>query len=112
MHYSFSFLHMDVSPYLEKYARKKVQEKMNKYLTRPLEAKVTFYNDKKDFGCHLYVGGDSLDFFVSSSSSDMYVAVNMVVAKLENQLRKRKEILKVGRQRGYKAKRQVEALRA
>lgn len=94
MHYSFSFKHMEVSPYLEKFARKKIQEKMSKYLTNPREAKITFYTSKKEFGCHLYVGGDSFDYFVSGSSDDMYAAVHMVVAKLDTQLRRRKEKLK------------------
>ena len=110
MQYSFSFKHMEVSPYLEKFARKKIQEKMAKYLTKPREAKITFYTSKKQFGCHLYVGGDSFDYFVSASSADMYAAVNLVVAKLETQLRRRKEKLKVARHR--KPKPQPESLLA
>lgn len=110
MHYSFSFKHMEVSAYLEKYARKKIHEKMNKFLTRPREANITFYTSKKEFGCHLYVGGDGFDYFVSASSEDMYAAVNAVVSKLESQLRKRKEKFKEGRYR--KSKKAPESLLA
>lgn len=99
MHYSFSFKHMEVSPSLEQYARKKIHQRMIKYLTNPREAKITFYTSKKQFGCHLYVGGDSFDYFMSASSADMYTAVNAVVTKLESQLRRRKDKLKVSRHR-------------
>ncbi|MCY4380098.1 MAG: ribosome-associated translation inhibitor RaiA [Proteobacteria bacterium] len=112
MQYSFSFKHMEVSPYLEKYARKKIEQKMDKFLSNPREAKISFYTSKKEFGCHLYVGGDSYDYFVSASSPDMYTAVGSVLAKLESQLRRRKDKFKVSRQRGNKARKEVESLRA
>lgn len=88
---------MEVSPYLEKYTRKKVHERVEKFLSRPREARVSFYTSKKDFGCHIHVSGDGYDCFVSAVSTDMYSAVNAVIVKLESQLRKRKERLKHNR---------------
>ena len=111
MHYSFSFKHMDVSPYLEKFARKKIEGRIEKFLTRPTEAKVSFYTSKKDFGCHVYVGGDGIDCFVSAEAPQMHTAVNMVVTKLETQLRRRKNRMKDGR-KGVRAKFMAESLRA
>lgn len=102
MNYSFSFKHMDASEYLEKYTRKKIREKTDKFLHRPREARVSFFTAKKEFGCHIHVTGDGYDCFVSSVSPDMYSAVNAVVVKLESQLRRRKERSRVNRNKKTK----------
>ena len=94
MNYCFSFKHMEPSSYLEKLTRKKIHERVEKFISRPREARVSFYTSKKDFGCHIHVSGDGYDCFVSAVSSDMRSAVNMVVDKLDAQLRKRKERIK------------------
>lgn len=88
---------MDVSPYLQRYTQKKIGDKVDKFLSKPIEAKVSFYAKKKEFGCHVYVEGDGNECFVSASASDMFSAVNAVAVKLESQLRKRKERLKENR---------------
>lgn len=104
---------MDVSPHLEKYTYNKIRDKVEKFLSKPVEAKISFYVSKKQFGCHVYVGGNGGEFFVSHQAADMYTAVNYVVEKLESQLRRRKE--KAGKHRFKSArqqKRQIEYLQA
>ena len=91
MNFSFSFKHMEVSPYLLKYTKKKVNEKTRKFISGPSETKVSFYTSRKKFGCHVSLAAEGFDYFVSAQQKDMYSAVNAVTIKLESQLRKSKE---------------------
>ena len=91
MNFSFSFKHMEVSPYLLKYSKKKLNEKISKFIPGFFETNISFYTAGKRFGCHVNLCGGGLDYFVSAEAKDMYSAVNSVAIKLERQLRKTKE---------------------
>ena len=99
MVFQFAFRHMDSSEALQAYAEKKVSEKINKFVTKPIEAHMTFSVDKNVHNAHCsVVGGDGFNLQVEHSCGDMYGSVDMIVDKLEAQLKKHKEKLK-----GHKA---------
>ncbi len=95
MQFSFSFIHMPTSEALQDYAESKITEKILKFATKPVTAKVTFSVDRHDQLAHCaVVGGDGLSIQVEHSCGDMYGSIDHMVDKLESQLKKQKEKLK------------------
>ena len=95
MVFQFSFRHMDSSDSLKNYAEKKVREKIEKFVSKPIEAHVTFAVDKHAHMAHCaVVGGDGFNLQVEHTCGDMYGSVDMIVDKLEVQLKKQKERIK------------------
>lgn len=95
MQFHFSFKHMPSSSALESYAEEKLREKIERFVTKPIEAFVVF-----DVTRHLHRGhvrlkaGDGFSADVEHESEDMYATIDQMADKLEAQLRKHKEILK------------------
>ena len=95
MQFHFSFKHMASSTALESYAEEKLREKIERFVTKPIEAFVVF-----DVTRHLHRGhlrlkaGDGFSADVEHESEDMYATIDQMADKLEAQLRKHKEILK------------------
>lgn len=95
MNCRFSFRHMKSSDSLIEYAEPKVMDKVKKFSTKPIEAHITFSLDGSDHVAHCgLVGGDGFNFQVESICNDMYGSVDLLVDKLEKQLRRQKEKLK------------------
>ena len=91
----FSFKHMDTSPALSTYAKEKIVAKIEKFSTKPIEVHITFSVEHHAHHTHVNVfGGDGFQIQVDAESPDMYTSVDLVVDKLEIQLKKRKERLK------------------
>ncbi len=95
MQFRFSFKHMETSPGLEKYAREKIQIEVGKFVTKPIEAHVTFSVDKYEQHvlCTLS-GGDGFKLNVEHSCEDMYGSIDHMIDKLVTQLQRKKEKLK------------------
>lgn len=95
MQFQFSFKHMETSQALQEYAREKLDSKIQKFVTKPIEVQVTFSVDKhiQHVLCTL-VGGDGFKVNVEHSCDDMYGSVDRVVDKLGAQLKKKKDRLK------------------
>jgi putative sigma-54 modulation protein len=86
---------MESSSALREFAEAKLKEKIEKYSTKPIEANVTFSVDHMTHHAHLSIkGGDGFNFQVDASSPDMYGTVDLMVDKMEAQLKRRKEKLK------------------
>ncbi|MDD9951119.1 MAG: ribosome-associated translation inhibitor RaiA [Zetaproteobacteria bacterium] len=95
MNCRFSFRHMKASQALMDYAEPKVLEKVQKFSTKPIQARITFSVEGQDHIAHCgLVGGDGFNFQVVSNCNDMYGSVDIMVDKLEKQLRRQKEKLK------------------
>lgn len=95
MQFSFSFKHMETSEALETYAREKIKEKLQKFVTKTVETRVSFTVENKDHVAHVIVaGGDGFNMDVTASCSDMYGSVDIVVDKLTGKLKKHKDKLK------------------
>lgn len=95
MQFRFAFKHMETSEALENYARSKIQAEVSKFVTKPIEAQVTFQVDKhKQHVLCTLVGGDGFSLNVEHSCQDMYGSVDHMIDKLSTQLKKRKDKLK------------------
>ena len=97
----FSFKHMETSSALESYALNKITSKVERYATKSVEAWVTFSVEGHDHNVHCRVrGGDGFNCEVNAHCSDMYGSVDLVVDKIEAQLKKQKEKVKNHRSAG------------
>lgn len=100
MQFSFTFIHMATSEALQDYAQQKISEKLQKFATKPLSAKVSFTVDRHEQTAHCAIaGGDGFDIQVEHSCGDMYGSIDHMVDKLEGQLKKQKEKIKHHKQK-------------
>ena len=95
MQFQFSFRHMDTSPALQSYAEQKLREKIEKFVTKPIEAHLFFSVMRHQHSAHLRLkAGDGFNVDVEHTCEDMYATIDQMADKLETQLRKQKEKLK------------------
>lgn len=91
MHFSVTFRHMEASDPLKDYAVEKLQ-KLRKYFPDPIQAHVVLSTEKHlhhaDVNITLHNG---IALKGSETTEDMYSSVDLVIAKLERQVRKYKE---------------------
>ena len=91
----FSFKQMSTSQALIDYTEAKVVGKIEKFSTKPIEAHITFFVEGQDQKVHCNVlGGDGFNIQVHASCPDMYGSVDVLINKLEIQLRRQKEKIK------------------
>ena len=95
MQFRFAFKHTKSSESMQDYATQKINERVRKYVTKPIDAEVTFFveGEEQNVHCHLR-GGDGFSIEGQARSGDMHSAVDMLLDKLDIQLRKHKEKLK------------------
>ena len=95
MQIRFAFKHMETSEALQDYARSKILVEVSKFVSKPVEAQVTFAVDrhKHQVTCAL-LGGDGFSVNVEHVCEDMYASVDLMIDKLSSQLKKRKDRLK------------------
>ncbi len=95
MQYRFFFKQMETSQSLERITQEKMDEHIIRFVTKPIEAHITFSVSagKHHMHCSL-TGGDGFKVEVDAASHDMYATVDLAVNKLNVQLKKRKEKLK------------------
>ena len=96
MQFQFYFKHMESSEALKSYAKDKIENLVNRFVTKPIDVSVTFAVDNKTrqtVNCVL-VGGDGFNINEDVTSPDMYGSIDKMATKLGNQLRKKKEKLK------------------
>lgn len=95
MQFNFHFKHMDTSDALQGYVQSKLQEKIDKFVTKPIGADVFFSVLRHQHTVHVSLqAGDGFSIEVENTAEDMYAAVDGLVDKLSVQLQKRKEKLK------------------
>ena len=95
MQFQFSFKHMPTSTALKEYAEEKIRAQVNKFVTKPIEAHVTFSLDKHLHIAHCSLkGGDGFSLQVEHSCDHMYGSVDKMLSKLFVQLKKKKDKLK------------------
>jgi len=95
MQFQFSFKHMETSEALQSYAEAKVQDKVKKYVTKPIDAHLSFRVDKQGHKAQCSLrGGDGFSLEVSHTGEDMYASVDLMIDKLDAKLKKHKERLK------------------
>lgn len=102
MQTSVTFKNLDSSENLKSY----VQEKLNrfdKYLHNPAEAKVVLLVEKFRHIAEINIIGDRLNVNGKEETGDMYSAIDMVLDKLEKQIKKNKQKNR-GRRGGSRAR--------
>src|SRR2546423_13884003 len=107
MQLSVTFRHMDSTEALQRYAREKV-ERIRKYFPDPIKAHVVLvcdrgYNHTADVMITLHNG---LVIKGVETTEDMYSSIDLVMAKIERQVRRYKEKI-----RGHKGSESIHGLR-
>ena len=107
MQFQFSFKHMETSPALKQYTEDKIKEQIRKFVTKPIEAQITFSVDKHRNTAHCALkAGDGFTVQVEHCCEDMYGSVDRMLSKLFVQLKRKKEKLK-----GHKGRNNLRNLR-
>lgn len=102
MHISFTFKNFEPSEHLRKYARRRM-EKLGRFLGKnpALDAQVLMSVDKFRQRVEVQVSGEGLNIAATETSEDMYATIDLVLDKLEAQVKKfasrSKEIQRKGR---------------
>ena len=90
MNISFVFKNFEASEHLKKYARRRM-EKLGRFFGKAsgLEIAVVLTVDKFRHRCEVTVTGEGLHINAGEQTSDMYAAIDLVVDKVEAQLKKK-----------------------
>jgi putative sigma-54 modulation protein len=98
---SVTFRHMGSTAALKEYAENKVR-RIGKYFTRPLEAHVILAVDAKQqkvVEVELLTHGNKIHG--KEENGDLYAAINLVIDKIERQIKKHKDKNKPDRRRTH-----------
>ncbi len=90
MQINITFRHLDSSPGLKEYVHKRIS-KLEKYFYGPVEAHVILKAEKFRQEAEVTLVGDGYNIAGREETSDMYEAIDLVVAKLETQVKKLRE---------------------
>ena len=90
MQLSVTFRHMEPSDALKDYARDKIS-RIEKYLDAVLEANVVLSVEKFRHIADVTIASDGLKINGQEQTEDMYSAIDMVVDKLERQVKRHRE---------------------
>jgi putative sigma-54 modulation protein len=90
MQTSVTFKNLDPSDNLKSYVSDKL-DKLDKFLDNPAEATVVLSIEKFRHIAEVNITGDRLNIFGKEETSDMYAAIDMVLDKLEKQIKKSKQ---------------------
>lgn len=96
MQISVTFKNLDSSENLKSYIQEKL-DRFDKFLDNPAEANVVLSVEKFRHIAEINVNGDRLNINGKEETNDMYSAIDMVMDKLEKQIKKNKE-----KNRGYR----------
>jgi putative sigma-54 modulation protein len=97
MQTSVTFKNIDSSDHLKAYVSDKL-DRFDKYLNNPAEANVVLSVEKFRHIAEVIISGDRLSIKAKEETDDMYSAIDMVLDKLEKQIKKSKE--KIRERRG------------
>ena len=99
MDISITFRHMDSSDAIKAYTGEKLT-KLQKFLRRPMTAKVTLWVDRLKHVAETRIssGGEHLE--ARQESDDMYASIDAVMGKLERQIRAAKGVARARRHDG------------
>jgi putative sigma-54 modulation protein len=92
MEVSFTFRQVEPSEGVKNYAREKIA-KLQKYLRTPLTADVIFSLERHLHTAEISLHGDGHRFAGTHQSEDMYASIDLVIDKLDRQIRDDKEVI-------------------
>jgi len=102
MQTSVTFKNLDPSDHLKAYVREKL-DRFDKYLYNPAEASVVLSVEKHRHIADINISGDRLSIQGKEETTDMYSAIDMVLDKMETQIKKNKQKVRERRGGGAKA---------
>ncbi len=112
MQTSVTFKNLDPSENLKAYVGEKLN-RFDKYLDNPAEANVVLQVEKFRHIAEINIIGDRLNINGTEETNDMYSAIDMVLDKLEKQIKKSKQKIRERRSgQGQKTRRVTEELLA
>ena len=93
MQYTVTFRHMEPSETLKGYSHDKLL-RLEKYLDAVIDAEVVMTVEKFRHKAEIVITSDGLKIVAEEETGDMYSAIDMVVDKLEKQIKRHREKLK------------------
>jgi putative sigma-54 modulation protein len=110
MNIAITFRQMEPSDAVKQYAQEKVA-KLQKFLRQPMQANVTLRKEKIEHVVEVRVAAGPDRFNGTERSEDMYASIDMVIDKLERQIRsiKRATVHKNKKKKGADASAQAVA---
>ncbi|UQZ88510.1 ribosome-associated translation inhibitor RaiA [Deltaproteobacteria bacterium Smac51] len=90
MQYSVTFRHMEPSDHLKEYSHDKLL-RLEKYLDAVIDAEVVMTVEKFRHKAEVLITSDGLKIKAEEETEDMYSAIDMVVDKLEKQIKRQRE---------------------
>ena len=110
MQTSVTFKNLDPSEHLKSYVMEKLN-RFDKYLYNPAEANVVLSVEKFRHIAEINITGDRLSINGKEETNDMYSAIDMVLDKLETQIKKNKQKIR-GHRSTAKSSKGAESLEA
>lgn len=93
MQIQVTFRHVEASEAVKEYAREKVG-KLQKYLDGPVEANITLSVEKHRHTAEVNIIASGLKIHGKETTGDLYSAIDLVIDKLEKQVRRYRDKLK------------------
>lgn len=103
MQKTVTFIGLEPSEAIKHYAFEKI-DRLDKYLENPTKANIVFSVEKFRHSVEITLVADGHTINAHEETGDMHSAVDMALAKLENQLKKNKKRFKVRRSTAAKSK--------
>ncbi len=91
MNITITFRHMDGSDAVKKHAHEKIA-KLQKFLRQTMTAQVTIAVEGLEHIAEVGISSGSSHFHATERSNDMYASIDMVLDKLERQIRAQKGV--------------------
>ena len=88
-----SFKQMDSSEALRVFVTEKCQT-LTKYFNGRITVSWNFHMERGNYIAHCHLVGNNMDYFSEASANDAHGVVDLVIDKIEKQIRRHKEIVK------------------
>lgn len=104
MNLTFAFKNFEASDHLKKYARRRM-EKLGRFFGKSaaLECDVVMTVDKYRNRCEVNVSGEGVHINATETAQDMYAAIDLVVDKVESQIKRKVSRVKEQRRKARNA---------
>jgi putative sigma-54 modulation protein len=106
MQFTVTFRHMEPSDHLKEFGREKMA-RLEKYLDSVIDVDLTFTVEKFRHRAEAVVTADGLKIKAEEETEDMYSALDLVIDKLEKQIKRHREKQKIHNKGGSPVKRQA-----
>jgi putative sigma-54 modulation protein len=102
MRINFTFRNLDSSDGIKGYASEKVA-RLQKFLRAPLDAEVTVSTERHLHCVDMSIAADGHRFAAREESEDMYASIDLVVDKIDRQVRDMKATQTTRKRHGHEA---------